>query len=65
VLLDRAKSAGAVRDDLLPEELIAVLGARCQEAIAADWSERFRERALSIMCDGMRLVAEPERPQAK
>jgi AcrR family transcriptional regulator len=65
VLLDRAKGAGAVRGDLLPEELIAVLGALCQEAIAADWGEAFRQRALSIMFDGMKQVAEPERPQSK
>ena len=58
VLLDRAKGAGAVRDDLLPDELIAVLGALCQEAIAAEWGEPFRQRALSIMFDGMKQVAE-------
>jgi AcrR family transcriptional regulator len=59
VLLDRAKAAGAVRADLLPEELIALLGALCQEAIAANWSEHFRKRALDLMFDGMRPNAEP------
>lgn len=63
VLLDRAKGAGAVRDDLLPEELIALLGAVCQEAIAADWSEGFRRRALGILFDGMRPTSESSRPQ--
>ncbi|MCC3763349.1 TetR/AcrR family transcriptional regulator; helix-turn-helix transcriptional regulator [Glycomyces sp. TRM65418] len=56
VLLDRAKGTGAVREDLLPEELIALLGALCQEAIAADWSEAFRRRALGVLFDGMRPV---------
>lgn len=63
VLLDRAKRAGAVRDDLLPEELIALLGALCQEAIAADWNEGFRQRALGILFDGMRPLNESLRPQ--
>jgi hypothetical protein len=63
VLLDRAKGAGAVRDDLLPEELIVLLGALCQEAVAADWSERLRKRALGVLFDGMRQTIERIRPQ--
>ncbi|RRS01734.1 TetR/AcrR family transcriptional regulator [Glycomyces terrestris] len=54
VLLDRAKDAGAVRGDLLPEEFTAVLGALCQEAIAADWTEPFRGRVLDLLFDGLR-----------
>jgi AcrR family transcriptional regulator len=59
VLLDRAQRAGAVRDDLRPDELVALLAAICQEAIADDWSEQFRHRALSILFDGMRPPAKP------
>jgi AcrR family transcriptional regulator len=57
VLLQRAQAAGAVRDDLRSEELIALLGALCQEAMADDWSEPLRGRALTILFEGMGPVA--------
>ena len=57
VLLQRAQAAGAVRDDLRSEELIALLGALCQEAMADDWSEPLRRRALTILFEGMGPVA--------
>jgi AcrR family transcriptional regulator len=53
VLLQRAQTAGAVRDDLRSEELIALLGALCQEAMASDWSEPLRRRALTILFEGI------------
>ncbi len=59
VLLHRAQKAGAVRDDLRPGELIALLAAICQEAMTDEWSEHFRHRALTILFDGMRPTAEP------
>ncbi|MFC3997939.1 TetR/AcrR family transcriptional regulator [Nocardiopsis sediminis] len=57
LLLERAREAGAVRDDLRSDELIALLAAICQEAMTDEWSERFRHRALTILFDGMRPAA--------
>jgi AcrR family transcriptional regulator len=57
VLLRRAQQAGTVRADLRPAELIALLAAICQEAMTANWSERFRDRALIILFDGFRPPA--------
>jgi hypothetical protein len=59
LLLERAQKAGTVRDDLRPAELIALLSAICQEAITDEWSEPFRQRALTILFDGMRPTAKP------
>jgi AcrR family transcriptional regulator len=59
VLLHRAQKAGAVRDDLRPAELIALLAAICQGAMTDEWSEQFRYRALTILFDGMRPSAKP------
>lgn len=59
LLLERAQKAGTVRDDLRPAELIALLAAICQEAITDEWSEPFRQRALTILFDGMRPTAKP------
>ena len=53
-LLERAKTAGAVRRDLEGDEVIALLGAVCQEAMAGAWSEALRSRVLGILFDGMR-----------
>ncbi|MDP4505892.1 TetR/AcrR family transcriptional regulator [Nonomuraea turcica] len=54
MLLERAQKAGAVRDDLRPDELIPLLAAICQGAMTDGWSEQFRHRALTILFDGMR-----------
>lgn len=54
VLLDRARQAGAVRADLISAELIALLAAIGQEAMAAGWSDEFGLRALTILFDGLR-----------
>lgn len=59
LLLERAQKAGAVRDDLQPAELIALLAAICQEAMTDEWSEQFRHRALTILFDGMRPTPRP------
>ena len=59
LLLERATKAGEVRDDLEPAELIALLGAICQEAMTDGWSKPLRQRALSILFDGMRPAAKP------
>jgi len=57
LLLDRAQKAGTVRDDLRPAELIALLAALCQEALADAWSESLRQRALTLLFDGLRPTA--------
>lgn len=57
VLLDRARDGGAVRTDLQADELIPLLAALCQEAIAADWDEAFRAHALELLFDGLRPKA--------
>ncbi|MEO3868620.1 helix-turn-helix domain-containing protein [Nonomuraea sp. B12E4] len=54
MLLERAQKAGTVRDDLRPDELIALLAAICQGAMTDGWSEQLRHRALTILFDGMR-----------
>lgn len=54
VLLERAQAGVAVRADLRTEELIPLLAALCQEAVAADWDEPFRRRALDLLFDGLR-----------
>jgi AcrR family transcriptional regulator len=54
LLLERAQQAGAVRDDLRTDELIALFGAICQEAMVDEWDEHLRQRALTILFDGMR-----------
>ncbi|PRX44161.1 TetR family transcriptional regulator [Prauserella shujinwangii] len=59
LLLDRARNAGAVRGDLRPDELTALLAALCQEAMTGEWSQGFRRRALTILFDGMRPGARP------
>ncbi|MBB4934683.1 AcrR family transcriptional regulator [Lipingzhangella halophila] len=53
-LLDRAQQAGAVRGDLRPGELVALLAAICQEAVTDKWSARFQHRALDILFTGIR-----------
>ncbi|NVJ19727.1 MULTISPECIES: TetR/AcrR family transcriptional regulator [Myxococcus] len=57
LLLERAQRAGTVRDDLRPAELIALLAALCQEALTDEWSKPFRQRALTLLFDGMRRTA--------
>lgn len=59
LLLERAQKAGTVRDDLRPVELVALLAALCQEAIADEWSKPLRQRALTILFDGMRPTGKP------
>jgi AcrR family transcriptional regulator len=59
VLLERAQKAGVVSSDLKADELIALLGALCQEAVTADWPEPLRRRAFTILLEGMN--AQPKR----
>jgi AcrR family transcriptional regulator len=63
VLLERAQQAHVVRDDLGVDELIALLGALCQEAMTQDWAEPLRRRALTILFEG--LGTPPARARAR
>lgn len=53
-LLSKAQDQHAVRVDLGSEELIALLAAVCEQAIADDWGEQFRGRMLDILFSGLR-----------
>ncbi|MGR6612331.1 MULTISPECIES: TetR/AcrR family transcriptional regulator [Kocuria] len=53
-LLSKAHGEHAVRADLCSDELIALLAAVGQQAIADDWGERFRGRVLDILFSGLR-----------
>ena len=53
-LLSKAHGEHAVRADLCSDELIALLSAVGQQAIADDWGERFRGRVLDILFSGLR-----------
>jgi AcrR family transcriptional regulator len=59
LLLERARKAGEVRDDLETAELIALLGAICQEAMTDGWGGPFRRRTLSFLFNGIRPAAKP------
>jgi hypothetical protein len=63
VLLNRAREGGVVRDDLRSEELIALLGAICQEAMTDNWSESMQRRALVILVEGIGRIDEPRLPK--
>ncbi|MGW4895562.1 TetR/AcrR family transcriptional regulator [Kitasatospora sp. NPDC004240] len=53
-LLFRAQRAGAVREDLQPPELLALLGATCLAAERNQWEPGLRDRTLGIVFDGCR-----------
>ena len=53
-LLVRAQAAGAVRADVRPPEVLAVLRGTCQAALSAGWDADLRERVLRIVFDGLR-----------
>lgn len=53
-LLAQARLAGAVREDVGPDEVVALLTAATQGARAGGWDVRLRERTLAIVFDGLR-----------
>ncbi|WP_067820645.1 TetR/AcrR family transcriptional regulator [Actinomadura kijaniata] len=53
-LLDRAQRAGAVRPDARPDEVMALLSAACQGALAGEWDADLRRRTLALVFDGLR-----------
>lgn len=56
-LLSRAQQAGAVRDDVRPLELIAVMIGASRTAEHAGQDPDVRARALAIVFDGLRPPA--------
>jgi AcrR family transcriptional regulator len=53
-LLVRAQEAHAVRGDVQPDEVIALLTAACQGALVAGWTPELRHRAVARLLDGLR-----------
>lgn len=53
-LLARAQEAGAVRDDVRPDVLIALLVGVCQSAVHAGWDRDLQDRTLAVIFDGLR-----------
>jgi AcrR family transcriptional regulator len=54
VLLSRAQAAGAVREDLVPGELITIIIGVAKAAEYAGPDARLRDRAVTILFDGLR-----------
>ncbi|MEV7010906.1 TetR/AcrR family transcriptional regulator [Streptosporangium sp. NPDC051022] len=56
-LLARSQRAGAVREDVRPDEVLALLTAACQGALSAGWDRDLQRRTLAIVFDGLRPPA--------
>jgi AcrR family transcriptional regulator len=55
VLLQRAQAVGAVRPDVTPDAVLALLGATCQATVHTTASPALD--LLTIVCDGLRVQA--------
>ncbi|HYZ57603.1 MAG TPA: TetR/AcrR family transcriptional regulator [Streptosporangiaceae bacterium] len=53
-LLIRAQRAGAVRDDVHVDTVIALLTSACQGAVHAGWDHDLQNRTLAVIFDGLR-----------
>jgi len=53
-LLTRAQQAGAVRQDVQLNEVMALLTSTCQGALSAGWDRRLQHRTTAIVFDGLR-----------
>ncbi|GII62408.1 putative transcriptional regulatory protein TetR [Sphaerisporangium krabiense] len=53
-LLARAQAAGAVRADVRPDEVLALLTGVCQGAVHAAWPPDLQRRVLAIVFAGLR-----------
>lgn len=53
-MLDRAKDAGRVRDDVQLDEVVALLTAAGQGALRGGWSADLRRRTLEVIFAGLR-----------
>ncbi|HEV7649108.1 MAG TPA: TetR/AcrR family transcriptional regulator [Actinophytocola sp.] len=56
VLLERARSAGAVRADVRLDEVMALLTATAQGALHGGWSDDLRHRTLQVIFAGLASV---------
>jgi AcrR family transcriptional regulator len=56
VLLQRAQAVGAVRPDVRPDAVLALLGATCQATVHTATSPALD--LLTIVCDGLRVQAD-------
>jgi AcrR family transcriptional regulator len=54
VLLERARSVGAVRDEVRLDEVMALLTATAQGALQGGWSADLRGRTLEVIFAGLR-----------
>ncbi|MGP4093235.1 TetR/AcrR family transcriptional regulator [Nonomuraea sp. KM90] len=52
-LLRRAQEAGAVRADVRPDEVMALLAAASQAALLGGWTPDLRDRTLRIVFEGL------------
>lgn len=55
-LLEGAQQAGTVRDDVRAPEIMALLAAASQGALAAGWDRRLQKLTLAIVFAGLRPV---------
>ncbi len=53
-LLARAQQAGAVRQDVRADEVLALLASTCQGALAGGWTADLQRRTLTIIFAGLR-----------
>jgi len=58
-LLQRGQRAGAIRTEVLVDEVMALLASACQGALHGGWSPELRQRTLAIMFTGL-SVPPPE-----
>jgi AcrR family transcriptional regulator len=56
-LLTRAQQAGAIRNDVQIQEVMAVLTSTCQGALHAGWDHDLQHRTLTIIFNGLRPAA--------
>jgi AcrR family transcriptional regulator len=56
-LLDRSQKAGAVRQDVRPDEVNALLNSTCQGALHGGWNHDLQQRTLAIIFAGLRPPA--------
>ncbi len=58
-LLTRSQQAGAVREDVRLDEVLALLTATCQGALNSGWNPDLQRRTLAIVFDGLRPPGSP------
>lgn len=59
-LLSQAQSAGTVRADVEPPEVMALLISICQGALHGGWDEPLRKRTLDIVFAGLRPISQAD-----